>query len=76
MEKYNIGDKFEYSTEVEQVTFNETEENFTVVSKSEHGQRTKVFDYVVVATGHFSWPHNPSFEGEETFPGKVVHSHE
>lgn len=76
IEKYNIGDKFKYSTTVENVTFNENEDNFTVVSKTNGEETTKVFDYVVVATGHFSWPHNPSFNGEETFPGKVMHAHE
>ena len=34
------------------------------------------FDYVIVATGHFSYPHDPHFEGEETFPGKYVHGHD
>ena len=76
IEKYNVGDKFEFSTTVDNVTFNENEDNFTVVSKSNGAVKTRIFDYVVVATGHFSWPDSPSFEGEETFPGKLMHSHE
>ena len=58
------------------MTFNENEDYFTVVSESNGVQKTKTFDYVVVATGHYSWPDNPTFEGEETFPGKVMHAHE
>ncbi|MGH6946924.1 MAG: NAD(P)-binding domain-containing protein [Kiloniellales bacterium] len=34
------------------------------------------FDYVVVATGHFSVPNYPKFDGIETFPGRVLHSHD
>ena len=34
------------------------------------------FDYVVVATGHFSVPNVPEFEGIERFPGRVMHAHD
>ena len=34
------------------------------------------FDYVVVASGHFSMPNVPYFEGFETFNGRVLHSHD
>jgi len=34
------------------------------------------FDYVVVATGHFSVPNVPAFEGVERFPGRVLHAHD
>ena len=34
------------------------------------------FDYVVVASGHFSVPNVPYFEGFETFQGRVLHSHD
>ena len=34
------------------------------------------FDYVVVATGHFSTPNVPQFEGFETFNGRVMHAHD
>lgn len=37
---------------------------------------TEEFDYVVVATGHFSVPNVPYFEGVERFPGRVLHSHD
>jgi trimethylamine monooxygenase len=36
----------------------------------------ETFDYVVIATGHFSVPNVPSFEGIDCFPGRVIHGHE
>ncbi|WP_192596577.1 NAD(P)-binding domain-containing protein [Nesterenkonia lutea] len=47
---------------------------------SEHlpsqSESTEHFDDVVVATGHFSFPHVPAFEGIESFPGPVMHAHD
>ena len=34
------------------------------------------FDYVVVASGHYSVPHVPTFPGVEKFPGRVLHAHD
>ena len=31
---------------------------------------------MVVATGHFSTPNVPYFDGLERFPGRVMHSHD
>jgi trimethylamine monooxygenase len=39
-------------------------------------QESDEFDYVVVATGHFSTPNMPYFEGVEQFPGRVLHAHD
>ena len=39
-------------------------------------QEVEEFDYVVVATGHFSTPNIPYFEGLEEFPGRVLHAHD
>lgn len=37
---------------------------------------TEEFDHVIVATGHFSTPNVPYFEGLEQFPGRVLHAHD
>ena len=37
---------------------------------------TEEFDHVVVASGHFSTPNVPYFEGFETFNGRVLHAHD
>ncbi len=55
-----VGDKFRVVTE-HLPTGNETSEEF---------------DHVVVATGHFSTPNVPYFEGFETFNGRVLHAHD
>jgi len=34
------------------------------------------FDHVVVASGHFSTPNVPQFEGFESFNGRILHSHD
>ncbi len=34
------------------------------------------FDYVIVATGHYSLPSFPAYDGFDTFPGRVMHSHD
>ncbi len=34
------------------------------------------FDNVVVASGHFSTPNVPQFEGFESFNGRILHSHD
>ena len=79
--KFNIGHKIHYSTTVESVVFNDHQHNFTVTTSFTRYKETESaqqkftdFDYVVVATGHFQWPHEPYFQGEETFDGKIIHS--
>jgi trimethylamine monooxygenase len=37
---------------------------------------TETFDNVVVASGHFSVPNVPRFEGVEVFNGRVMHAHD
>ena len=37
---------------------------------------TEEFDYVVVASGHFSVPNVPQFDGFHTFNGRILHSHD
>jgi len=35
-----------------------------------------IFDFVVVATGHFSYPNVPDYPGIDQFPGRVMHAHD
>lgn len=37
---------------------------------------SELFDYVVVANGHFSTPNVPEFPGIQDFQGSVLHSHD
>ena len=60
------------------VTFDDETQLFTVtVMNHKTGeQEVAEFDYVVVATGHFSTPNMPYFAGLEEFPGRVLHAHD
>ena len=67
-----------FSHVVRQVTYNDSTNDFTVVVKDLSEDKVlpaERFDYVVVASGHFSVPKMPFFPGIDQFPGRVIHSH-
>jgi trimethylamine monooxygenase len=35
-----------------------------------------IFDHVIVASGHYTIPNMPDFEGLSKFPGRILHSHD
>ena len=76
--KQDIRQYIRFECPVRWVTFDEETKLFTVtVMNHKTGeQETNEFDYVVVATGHFSTPNMPYFEGLEEFPGRVMHAHD
>lgn len=39
-------------------------------------QQTEIFDGVLVATGHHVIPITPTFPGQESFKGKIIHTHD
>ncbi len=58
---------------------NEGEAGQFAVTVADHRNdvlETELFDHVVVATGHFSTPNVPHFDGIEDFPGRVLHAHD
>ncbi len=48
----------------------------TVRNLENDSLETEEFDYVVVASGHFSVPNVPQFDGFHTFNGRILHSHD
>ena len=48
----------------------------TVESRAEGSTVTEHFDRVIVASGHFSTPNVPTYPGFDTFPGRILHSHD
>ena len=67
-----------FRTPVRHVSYDEGTGKFTVTAedlKKKHEYQEE-FDYVVVASGHFSMPNVPEFEGFETFNGRVLHAHD
>ena len=64
---------FQLNTTVKKVTF--ANDVFTVVTLTGSDATTHQFDYVAVATGHFTKPNIPYFDNEESFTGEIIHSH-
>ena len=61
------------------VSYNNDTDDFTVSVKSLDENKVledEKFDYAVIASGHYSVPNFPTFEGIETFSGRVMHSHD
>ena len=84
LRNYIVG-RAEMSNVKELIKFNhsvrlveEDKEGFMVTVEDIHKKRVikEYFDYVIVATGHFSVPNVPEFEGIETFTGRVMHAHD
>ncbi|KAM3962560.1 flavin-dependent monooxygenase FMO1 [Aphomia sociella] len=50
--------------------------NVTYMRTDTRDNHTEVCDFVVVSTGEYSNPVWPKFEGQSTFKGKIIHSHD
>lgn len=76
--KMQVRDLIRFETVVRWVEFDEDREVFRLTSEHLPTGRTTTeeFDRVVVASGHFSFPNVPHFDGIETFPGSVAHAHD
>ena len=78
VEKAGVRDQIRFSTAVRAVKYCEESGNFSVNAHHlvDGHHYVEEFDYVVVATGHFSTPNVPSFEGLASFNGRVMHAHD
>jgi len=68
-----------FSHAVRDVQYNKATDDFTVSVKDlkkDEVLEPERFDYVIVASGHYSVPHVPTFQGIEKFPGRVMHAHD
>lgn len=67
-----------YNTSVRSVTYDDTSGMFSVTAHdySKSHTYTEEFDYVINASGHFSTPNVPYFEGIDWFKGRVLHAHD
>jgi trimethylamine monooxygenase len=76
--KLQIQDWIRLNTVVRNVRYLEDRELFAVTVYDYNDSKTKqdVFDYVIIANGHFSVPSIPQIEGIERFQGRILHSHE
>jgi trimethylamine monooxygenase len=78
VEKAKVRKWVRFNTPVRWVSWRKKAKKFTVTSHDLVNDRMhkEEFDYVIVATGHFSTPNVPYFEGAESFNGRVLHSHD
>ena len=78
IDKQDIQKYIRFECPVRWVSFDDETQKFTVtvMNHKTDEQEVEEFDYVVVATGHFSTPNMPYFEGLEAFPGRILHAHD
>jgi trimethylamine monooxygenase len=78
VEKAGVRDYIRFNTPVRNVTFNKSTNTFTLTAH-DHTTDTlydEEFDYVICASGHFSTPKVPEFEGFKQFGGRILHAHD
>ncbi len=78
VKKSGLREHIRFNTAARWVSFNEETQQFSVVVDDLVNDRTytEIFDYLVVASGHYSTPNMPYYEGLENFPGAVMHAHD
>ena len=78
VEKSGVRDYIRFNHVVRWVEHSEETGRFTITVKDckKDELRDEQFDHVVVASGHFSTPNVPYFEGIDRFLGRVMHSHD
>ena len=74
--KADVKKYIRFNTTISNVVFNGNEFEITSLNKKDNNISKENFDYVVVATGHFSVPYIPEYEGMKSFPGRILHSHD
>ena len=77
-EKAGVRKWCRFQTPVRHVQFNNDNGKFavTVQDLPKDHTYTEEFDYVICATGHFSTPYRPEFEGASTYTGRILHAHD
>lgn len=76
--KAGVRDWIRFSTVVRNVEYDLEAGDFTVTVHDlveDHVYKER-FDHVIVASGHFSTPNVPEYEGFDTFNGRIVHAHD
>ena len=72
----NVKKYIRFSTTVTNVNFDNGSFKITSLNKKNNTVSNEEFDYLVVASGHFSVPYIPEYEGMKLFPGRILHSHD
>ncbi len=76
VKKAGVRDMIRFETAVRRVDFNDGKFTVTVKDLPNDKEYTEEFDHVICASGHFSTPNVPEFEGFDKFKGRVLHAHD
>ncbi|MGB8314404.1 MAG: NAD(P)/FAD-dependent oxidoreductase [Aestuariivirga sp.] len=78
VEKAKVRKWVRFNSPVRMVDWDKKKKIFHVTVHDQLKDRmyTEDFDHVIVASGHFSTPQVPFFEGINTFNGRVMHAHD
>ena len=78
VKKANVRDWIRFNSAVRWVNYNEDAGNFTVTvhDHEKDSVYSEDFDHVICATGHFSTPNVPFYEGFDSFNGRILHAHD
>lgn len=76
--KAGVRDWIKFCHVARRITYDKATGKFTVIVEDLVNDReiTEEFDWVVVASGHFSIPNVPEFPGFDSFNGRVLHAHD
>ena len=78
VKKAGVRDWIKFNHAVRNVSYDEASGLFTVAVKDLKADvvNSETFDHVIVASGHFSTPSVPEFEGMDAFNGRILHAHD
>ena len=78
VEKADVRKYVRFNSAVRHLSYDETTQLFdvTVQDHTSDNIYTEQFDYVVVASGHFSTPKVPEYQGFDIFGGRILHAHD
>ena len=78
VKKANVRDWIRFNTAVRWIDYDNDTGKFTVTLHDHQKDYvySEEFDNVVVASGHFSTPNVPYYEGFERFNGRLLHAHD
>ena len=74
--KANIKKYIQFNTTVTEAKFNGNQFEVAVLNKQDNTISSNNYDYLIVASGHFSVPYIPEYTGMKSFPGRILHGHD
>ena len=74
--KANLKKYIQFNTTVKEVKYNGNQFEVSALNKKNNTITSNNYDYLIVASGHFSVPYTPEYEGMKSFPGRILHGHD